>query len=49
MDVPYLHYCLTYNVREFGKKVAQCKQGFKYLMVIKHGVIEESGPGSVCR
>ena len=28
-------------VREFGMKVAQCKQGFKYLMVNKNGVIEE--------
>ena len=29
-------------VRELGMKVAQCKQGFKYLMVNKHGVIEEN-------
>ena len=28
-------------VRELGMKVAQCKQGFKYLMVNKDGVIEE--------
>ena len=28
-------------VREFGMKFAQCKQGFKYLMVNKDGVIEE--------
>ena len=28
-------------VRELGMKVAQCKQGFKYLMVNKAGVIEE--------
>ena len=31
----------TIYVREFGMKVAQCKQGFKYLMVNKDGVIEE--------
>ena len=28
-------------VRELGMKVAQCKQGFKYLMVNKDGVNEE--------
>ena len=28
-------------VRELCMKVAQCKQGFKYLMVNKDGVIEE--------
>ena len=28
-------------VSELGMKVAQCKQGFKYLMVNKDGVIEE--------
>ena len=28
-------------VRELGMKVLQCKQGFKYLMVNKDGVIEE--------
>ena len=28
-------------VRELGMKVAQCKQGFKYLMVKKDGVIDE--------
>ena len=28
-------------VRELGMKVAQYKQGFKYLMVNKDGVIEE--------
>ena len=28
-------------VRELGMKLAQCKQGFKYLMVNKDGVIEE--------
>ena len=27
-------------VRELGMKVAQCKQGFKYLMVKTDGVIE---------
>ena len=32
---------LNIHVRELGMKVAQCKQGFKYLMVNKHGVIEE--------
>ena len=26
-------------VRELGMKVAQCKQGFKYLMVNKDGVL----------
>ena len=38
-------------VRELGMKLAQCKQGFKYLMVNKDGVIEgeESGQVSVCR
>ena len=29
------------DVRELGMKLAQCKQGFKYLMVNKDGVIEE--------
>ena len=29
------------NDRELGMKVAHCKQGFKYLMVNKDGVIEE--------
>ena len=29
------------SVRELGMKVAQCKQGFKYLMVNKDVVIEE--------
>ena len=29
-------------VRELGMQVAQCKQGFKYLMVNKEGVIEET-------
>ena len=28
-------------VRELGMKLAQCKQGFKYLMVNRDGVIEE--------
>ena len=28
-------------VRELGMNVAQCKQGFKYLMVNKNGVIEK--------
>ena len=28
-------------VRELGMKLAKCKQGFKYLMVNKDGVIEE--------
>ena len=28
-------------VRELGMELAQCKQGFKYLMVNKDGVIEE--------
>ena len=30
-------------VREVGVKVAQCRQGFKYLMVNKDGGIEEKG------
>ena len=36
-------YPLLFNiyVRELGMKVAQCRQGFKYLMVNKDGVIEE--------
>ena len=33
-----LHYCLTYMS---GMKVAHSKQCFKYLMVNKHGVMEE--------
>ena len=34
---------LQFNIydRELGMKVAQCKQGLKYLMVNKDGVIEE--------
>ena len=32
-------------VRELGMKVAQCKQGFKYLMVNKDGVLEKSQAG----
>ena len=32
---------LNIYVRELGMKVAQCKQGFKYLMVNNDGVIEE--------
>ena len=41
---------LTIYVRELGMKIAQCIQGFKYLMVNKDGVIEEeSGRVSVCR
>ena len=36
-------------VRELGMKVAQCRQGFKYLMVNKDGGREESGWFSVCR
>ena len=33
---------LLFNIylRDLGMKVAQCKQGFKYLMVNKDGVIE---------
>ena len=30
-------------VRELGVKIAQCRQGFKYLMVNKDGGIEEKG------
>ena len=35
-------------VRELGMKVAQCKQGFKYLMVNKDGVIEEKSRPGFC-
>ena len=28
-------------VRELGMNVAQCKQGFNYVLVNKHGVIKE--------
>ena len=28
-------------IKELGMKVEQCKQGFRYLMVNKDGVIEE--------
>ena len=32
-----------YDVRALGVQVAQCRQGFKYLMVNKDGGIEEKG------
>ena len=36
-------------VRELCMKVVQCRQGFKYLMVNKDGVIEEKGQaGRAC-
>ena len=35
-------------VRELGMEVAQCKQGFKYFMVTKDGVIEEKSQTVLC-
>ena len=40
----------TIYVRELGMKISACKQGFRYMVVNKNGVIEKSQAGfPVCR
>ena len=36
------------NMRELGMKVSACKQGFKYLVVNKDGVLEKKSQAGLC-